>query len=163
MSLVAGDVNVADVGMELFYEYEPPAMPVVLVPAHGSPAGGTRIAVFGEGFLDRRELGCRFSSVSGGGIKHVGHEVGTGSGVVTVDIPAVFVTTEEVHCLSPAFDALYTDEDEKLETHHALVDVFNHGWTHDNHGGNRRGLTFWYRVQLKVRLKPLIVFLKWGQ
>lgn len=154
LSVIAGAVSVTDQEMVLFFEYEYPATLEALVPAHGKSAGGTRINVTGEGFVDRQELACRFSSVSNG-IAQVEDELATGSGVALV-VPAVFVTSNKVQCLSPALMEFHSDQDDHFDVGHVLVEVSNQGSTLGTQA-THRGLSFWYRAQPKVRLRLFVV------
>lgn len=137
ISVLAGEVNVADVGgFTLGFEYELPATTVALVPSHGQPSGGTKISVFGDGFIDSSDLACRFHSMPIGGR--------------AVEVSASFLTAEEVECWTPALTAMYsTQENNATHVGHALVEVSNHGWSSEEFDPNR-GLSFWYRPQPKV-------------
>lgn len=147
LSVVAGAASVADQGMVLFFEYEHPAMVVALVPSHGKAGGGTRINITGEGFVDRPGLVCRFSFILSG-VAQIKQEIAAGS-VVTLDVPAMFVTSNKVQCLSPARKQFHPDQEDQFDVEHVLVEVSNHGWTLGTQAAHR-GLSFWYRAQPKV-------------
>lgn len=151
VSVFADKVNIADVDdLTLGFGYELPATSVALVPSHGQPSGGTKIRVFGEGFIDSSDLACRFHSmpIGGGGGREDSDGVTTIAGVI--EVPAAFLTAEEVQCSAPALTTMYfTQEKNTTQVGHALVEVSNHGWSSEAFDPNK-GLSFWYRPQPKV-------------
>lgn len=148
VSVFADDVNIADEDdVTLVFEYKLRPTIVVLAPSHGPPSGGTTINVTGDGFSDGSGLSCRFHSVPVEG----GHNGRARMDLVgVVDVAAEFLSTTEVHCVSPSLDAIYPQGGSSWSLGHALLEVSNHGWTSEGFDANQ-GLSFWYRPQPKVR------------
>lgn len=145
VSVFANDVNIAnDADVTLLFDYVMRAVIRELVPAHGQPLGGTRITVVGDDFVDNSGLSCRFHPVSSGRKSAV--EIVNG-----VDVPAEFVSTTKVRCLSPALDSLWPQQGESSDVGHALVEVSNSLLSSETFDINR-GTSFWYRPQPKVSL-----------
>lgn len=143
VSVFANDINVAnDADVFLLFEYKMRAVVSKLVPAHGQPLGGTRITVTGENFVNDNGLSCRFHPMSTMGKLAV--EI-----TDAVDVPAEFVSTTEVRCLSPALGSLWPQEEDSLDVGHALVEVSNSMLSPETFDTNR-GISFWYRPQPKV-------------
>ena len=143
VSVFANDVNVAnDADMTLLFDYKMRAVVSELVPAHGQPLGGTRITVVGDDFVNDSGLSCRFHPVSIGGksVVEMTNEV---------DVPAEFVSTTEVRCLSPALGSLWSQQRDSLDVGHALVEVSNSMLSSEAFDTNR-GISFWYHPQPKV-------------
>ena len=145
VSVFADGVRIVDENDSAFtFEYEHDTTTTALIPSHGQPSGGTRIKITGEGFGDTRELICRFYLASAGG----GSDGTPGNDRVgKVDVPGQFVSTTEVHCLTPAFAEIQPIGG--FFSGHALVEVLNHKWTPGDERVSR-GLSFWYRPQPKV-------------
>lgn len=150
LSILADGIEIADQEKPLSVEYELAATIVELFPAHGTPAGGTRINVTGKGFVDGGGLTCRFRSASAGSARPERHP-GTEGGIVA-DVSAVFVAPSMVQCSSPALTELHFDEDDDTNMGHVFVDVSNRGWDSGVYDDANRGLSFWYRPQTKVNV-----------
>ncbi|CAM9560825.1 unnamed protein product, partial [Scytosiphon promiscuus] len=157
ISVLADDVNVADGAgnnlSALTFEYKARATTTKLVPTHGRSFGGTRIRVTGEGFASEGNLTCRFHDAEHPGTRAAAvpaADAGAHGGVV--DVPAKFVSANEVHCLSPALASLHGRETENSSSGvgHALLEVINNPWPLVQGYDDNRGLSFWYRHQLKV-------------
>lgn len=143
VSVFANDVNIAnDADVTLLFDYRMRAVVKELVPAHGQPLGGTRITVVGDEFVDDSGLSCRFHPVSSGGKSAA--EITNG-----VDVPAEFVSTTEVRCLSPAPGLLWPQQEDSSDVGHALVEISN-GMLSSETFDTNRGTSFWYRRQPKV-------------
>lgn len=160
VSVFANDVNVADGhGDEsgaLTFEYKARATMAQLTPTHGWSSGGTRINVTGDGFANDGNLTCRFHAGQSGRLASVSPvDVGAQAGVV--DVPAKFVSANEVHCLSPALASLHGHDTGNASSGvgHALLEVVNHRWPSSEGIGAKRGLSFWYRRQPEVRLRTV--------
>lgn len=142
----ADEVNIVDENdSALSFEYEHDAITTVLVPSHGQPSGGTRINISGNGFIDSRDLTCRFHAASAGqspcSIAAIDCEV-------EVDVPGHFESETEVHCSTPALLELQIGKGDS-SSGHALVEVLNHDWLSGSEHVNR-GVSFWYRPLPKV-------------
>lgn len=143
VSVFANNVNVAnDADGALLFDYKTRAVVNQLIPAHGKPLGGTQITVIGDDFEDDGDLSCRFHPVSTG--KKSAVEIYTG-----VDVPAEFVSTTEVRCLSPALGSLWPQQGDSSDVGHALVEVSKSMLSSETFDTNR-GISFWYRPQPKV-------------
>lgn len=158
ISVFANDVNVADGDgggvSALTFEYKARAKMTKLVPTHGWSSGGTRINVTGEGFTNDGNLTCRFHAEHPGrATSAYAADAGAHAGVV--DVPAKFMSASEVHCLTPALASLQGHDagNSSLVVGHALLEVINHAWPSSAGFNANRGLSFWYRHQLKVRLQ----------
>ncbi|CAM9153971.1 unnamed protein product, partial [Hapterophycus canaliculatus] len=155
ISVFANDVNVADGDGDAFavlaFEYKARATTAQLVPTHGWSLGGTRINVAGDGFANGGNLTCRFHAKHTGRAAAVSAEDG-GAHAGVVDMPAMFVSANEVHCLSPAFTSLSGHDagNSSLGMGHALLEVINDRWPPSEGFDANRGLSFWYRHQLKI-------------
>lgn len=142
----ADEVNIVDENEPaLTFEYEHEAITTVLVPTHGRSSGGTRITITGNGFIDSKDLICRFHTASAGkrpcSIAAIDCEV-------VVDVPGHFVSVTEVHCTTPALLELQIGKGDS-SSGHALVEVVNHEWLSGSEHVNR-GASFWYRPPPKV-------------
>lgn len=153
--VLADEVSIANQHAALPFVYELPARPLALVPAHGTPAGGTRIKITGEGFVEGRGLSCRFHTLPIGTADVRNTKTG---GRIVVDVPAEFVTQQEVRCLSPAMSKVLPEEAEFVGVGHVLVEVSNHGWRVKEVDADR-GLSFWYHPAPTVSvLSKMYVF-----
>lgn len=143
--IFADDVNIAETNEKaLSFRYELRATSTKLFPAYGKPSGGTNINIIGDGFINGSELRCRFHSMPPGGRLAINRSE-------VVDVYAVFLSTTEVSCQSPALASIHLQGGDASDTGHALVEVSNREWLPGDFDSNR-GLSFWYRQQPKASI-----------